>query len=539
MLNALRNWLHKLNEILHANTKQFVQYLLLAFLPFILVSLTMNFRFLQSQREHTVSILQDVTLQAGNQLGFLYSISDSIAQHVSNNLLLQEDILFSPNAADDFQRINRNILKLNALVNTYQFFDQIASIRFFLPEELIIADGEMLQYTRALTDRNWYQAYLGQPSLHRWYLTDGFADGPETRCVSLLRSLRNPADYLQNIGLLSVDISLDYMEEILQTGMILEGTDGFLVDSQGQVILHTGMLPDDLFTEQVVLTDLKTGDASGLSIGHTAYLSCTEVLNGTDMLLVYLIPESSITRNNLINYSWQFLLMLVEIVIVMLLTAMLAFAAINSRNNRLKLLNQQINPHFLYNALDMINWKAINSRMPEIYQPIQKLSRFYKLTLNHGLDFITLREEFDQLRLYLELQDSRFGHRISFALEMPESLGDCIVLHMVLQPVVENAILHGVLEQQDQKGHIQITAQAQDDQLWIFIIDDGVGMDESKRRTLLTGSSVKGYGLKNVQERIHLFYGRRYGLTVDSQAGKGTKVRVVFPLRREAQGKAG
>ena len=105
---------------------------------------------------------------------------------------------------------------------------------------------------------------------------------------------------------------------------------------------------------------------------------------------------------------------------------------------------------------------------------------------------------------------------------------------MVLQPVVENAILHGILEQESQTGHIEIIAQAQDEQLRITIRDDGVGMDQAKQRAILLGSGVKGYGLKNVQERIHLFYGRRYGMTIDSQAGKGTQVSVLFPMRRES-----
>ncbi len=533
-MNALRSWLHRINEILHANRKQFIRYLLLTFLPFILISLLMNIRFLQTQRSHTVSILRDVTLQAGNQLGFLYSISTSIAQHVSNSLILQDDILVSPGSDSDFQRMNRNIIKLNSLVNTYQFFEQISSIRFFLPDELIVADGEMLQYADVLDDRAWYQEYLSQPLLHRWYVTDGFAGGSDVRCISFLSSLRNPTNYLQNIGVLSVDISLEYIQGILDTGMILEHMDAYLMDSKGQVILHTGTLPDTLFQNQLLPETLTAGKNSSVFIDKAAYLSCVESIANADMYLVYLIPDSSITHSNLVNYSWQFLLMLVEIVIVMLLTATLAITAINSRNNRLKLLNQQINPHFLYNALDMINWKAINSKMPEIYQPIQKLSRFYKLTLNHGLDFITLREEFDQLRLYLELQDSRFGNRISYSLHMPEKLSDCVVLHMVLQPVVENAILHGILEQESQTGHIEIIAQAQDEQLRITIRDDGVGMDQAKQRAILLGSGVKGYGLKNVQERIHLFYGRRYGMTIDSQAGKGTQVSVLFPMRRES-----
>ena len=237
-MNALRNWLHKLHELLHANTKQFIRCLLLAFLPFITVSVMMNIRFLRAQREHTISILQDVALQAGNQMGFLYNISASIAQHVSNSLILQDDVLLTPSDSEDFQQINRNILKLNSLVNTYQFFEEISSIRFFLPENLIISDEKMLHYISVLQDREWYQAYLSQPLLHRWYLTDDFSGDDEPSYVSLVSSVRNPNDYLQHIGMLSVDISLNYMADILHTGMILEQTDGFLVDCLGQVILH-------------------------------------------------------------------------------------------------------------------------------------------------------------------------------------------------------------------------------------------------------------------------------------------------------------
>lgn len=116
-------------------------------------------------------------------------------------------------------------------------------------------------------------------------------------------------------------------------------------------------------------------------------MSCLLVIHpvvDSDMFLLYPCPTGSLTQRNLMNYAFQILLMIAEIVIVMLLAAALSFIAINGKNNRLKLLNQQINPHFLYNALDMINWKAINSNLPDIYRPIQKLSRFTSLQLNQG-----------------------------------------------------------------------------------------------------------------------------------------------------------
>ncbi len=177
----------------------------------------------------------------------------------------------------------------------------------------------------------------------------------------------------------------------------------------------------------------------------------------------------------------------------------------------------------------MINWQAINQNLPEIYRPIQALSRFYKITLNHGSDFIRVSDELEQLRLYLDLQNIRFKGSIVYRIEAEAEVRDCVILHMVLQPIVENSVLHGIREKGDQAGNLCIRAVREKNHLLFTIEDDGVGMDEETVRRLLRGDSGAGYGLANIQQRIRLFYGSKYGIKIESRPNEGTRVEIRMP----------
>jgi len=518
--------------MLHAGRKQLLKYLLFALLPFIAISLAINVYFYNTQYQSTVSIVQSVTQQASGQLASLYKMAAGIAQNIVNGAVVQDELLVDKTDKDDYQLLNRNILKLQSLVKTYLFFDEITAIRFYLPDDMIIADGSMLLYDDQRSDTAWYQEYLAHAALRRWYVTDEAQDANGGNYVSVVADIRNPLNFRNTVGSLRVDFQRSYIESIMAGGTIYESTDSFLLDAQGDTVLHLGAL-SPAFPIQAMGGSL---DISGWPeyavLDGAKYLVVSRALTSSSMYLVNLVPVSSIRSNNLVNYTFQIILMLVEIQIVIMLTAMLAYSAISSRNNRLKLLNQQINPHFLYNALDMINWKAINSNMPDICRPIQKLSRFYKMTLNHGLDYITLKEEFEQLALYLEIQDSRFGNKITYTCTLDPALNDCYVLHMVLQPIVENAILHGILEQDGAGGDIQISARQVDEDILVTVRDSGVGMDEETVRKVLRGNESKGYGLSSVSERMRLYYKRRYGMKIRSAVGEGTTVEVLFPVSR-------
>jgi hypothetical protein len=371
-------------HMLYAGRKQLPKYLLFALLPFIAVSLAINVYFTDTQYKRTVSIVRSVTQQASGQLASLYKMAAGIAQNIVNGVVLQDELLANKTDKDDYQLLNRNILKLQSLVKTYLFFDEIAAIRFYLPDDMIIADGNMLLYDDQRTDAAWYREYLAHAALRRWYVTDGAQGADDGGYVSVVADIRQPAEFPPYGRLASRGFSAKLhrrhhgrRHHLRQHGQLPAGRAGGHRGAPGLPEPRFPLADDGRRTggrrwpEYAVLDGVK-------------YLVVGRALESSSMYLVNLVPVGSIRSNNLVNYTFQIMLMLVEIAIVILLTALLAYSAISSRNNRLKLLNQQINPHFLYNALDMINWKAINSNMPDISHPIQKLSRFYKMTLNHG-----------------------------------------------------------------------------------------------------------------------------------------------------------
>lgn len=202
------------------------------------------------------------------------------------------------------------------------------------------------------------------------------------------------------------------------------------------------------------------------------------------------------------------------------------------KNSELKTLQAQINPHFLYNTLDLLHWLAVDYGADEISEIVSLLSRFYKLSLNRGLDIVSLRDALTHTEVYIRLQNFRFDQPVSLEIQVPEEIRNCGILNLILQPIVENAILHGIREKESQTGTVTIRAFVSENILHLEIADDGIGMDESQLEALLHPSDKNastGYGIWNIMERIRLYYGAEYGLTYESRPGKGTTAFLRIP----------
>ena len=204
------------------------------------------------------------------------------------------------------------------------------------------------------------------------------------------------------------------------------------------------------------------------------------------------------------------------------------------KSAELKALQAQINPHFLYNTLDLINWEAMDHNAPEIAEISRALARYYKISLNRGEDIITLNEELRHVETYVQIQNYRFDNRISLHIDVPEELRSLKIQKIVLQPLVENSILHGMLMlEQGEKGTVTITGWKQSGDLFLTVKDEGVGMPASQLRNILTDKPVvdrHGYGIRNIHKRLQLQYGEKYGLHFDSTPGKGTTVTIRIPI---------
>lgn len=215
-------------------------------------------------------------------------------------------------------------------------------------------------------------------------------------------------------------------------------------------------------------------------------------------------------------------------------------AKVQEREALLRALQAQINPHFLYNTLDSINWLARKHNAPDISRMIDGLAQYFRLSLNKGQDLVSVTDELELAKVYLEIQRHRFKNSFEYEINGGIELSHYVMPKLTLQPLLENALLHGIQNKRNMSGRIQIEAYTEGEGLWVVVSDDGVGMDPQKAKRLLhhdksdADPTAKGssYGLFNVHERIRLFSGEGYGLNIHSEPGKGTVVTVCTILKK-------
>lgn len=209
----------------------------------------------------------------------------------------------------------------------------------------------------------------------------------------------------------------------------------------------------------------------------------------------------------------------------------------NLRNTELKLLQEQINPHFLYNTLDAIIWLAESGEKDMVVKMVTSLSVFFRTSLGKGKDYVSVASEEQHVRSYLEIQQFRYRDILEYEIDIPEELYIYEVQKLTLQPLVENAIYHGIKNKRG-VGHIRVTGEKQDNDLIFKVWDNGMGMDEERLaqvQKLIDGElrelpeTSSGFGLFNVNQRIILNYGYQYGISVKSVHKEWTEFMVRLP----------
>ena len=203
------------------------------------------------------------------------------------------------------------------------------------------------------------------------------------------------------------------------------------------------------------------------------------------------------------------------------------------RRTELALLQAQINPHFLYNTLDTIIWLIESGEISESVTMVSSLSNYFRFSLSRGQNVITLTEEEQHIRSYLEIQQMRYRDLMDYEIDIPEHLKNFILPKLTLQPLVENALYHGI-KQRRRKGFIRVTGKTQNDLLTLEVADDGSGMTEERLeevRAYLADGRREGFGLRTVHQRIRILFGGEYGLTVESAPDAGTRVIVTIPMQ--------
>lgn len=204
------------------------------------------------------------------------------------------------------------------------------------------------------------------------------------------------------------------------------------------------------------------------------------------------------------------------------------------RKSELKVLQSQINPHFLYNSLDTIIWLGEREECEKVVQMTAALARYFRLSLSKGKEVITIYEEVEHVKHYLQIQKIRYASKLTYTIEVSPDIFDEMIVKIVLQPLVENALYHGIKDLEE-GGYIRVLGFREGSNIILEVYDNGKGMSREQIKNILkapssTSITKGGVAIKNVHERIQVYFGQDYGLSYESEYGKWTKVRITIPV---------
>ncbi len=246
--------------------------------------------------------------------------------------------------------------------------------------------------------------------------------------------------------------------------------------------------------------------------------------------LDFRVPEGGSNEVSVLEHSFNYLLDVLHEMLENKTQDRLAL-----QNARIRLLQSQIQPHFLYNTLDLISWRLLLHDDHEGSRLVQALAQFYKIGLSRGRDLITLHDELQHVQLYVEIQNFRLDNRVRLSIQVDGAMLVQLLPGNLLQPLVENAIQHGILESETSEGIVSITARSLGDSFVIDIEDDGIGVDAARMDDLVTRQEGHHFGVWNIQQRIQLLYGAAFGLAYGASALGGVKATITMPRNTRSE----
>lgn len=224
------------------------------------------------------------------------------------------------------------------------------------------------------------------------------------------------------------------------------------------------------------------------------------------------------------------------VTIIQQLMEKVKYEEITLRKTELKALQAQINPHFLYNTLDSILWMCEQDMAKEAVKMVEALARLFRISISKGKELITIENELNHAKSYLLIQSIRYKNQFQYEFEVEQDIQYYLCNKITLQPLLENAIYHGI-NRMVEEGLIKIKVYGKEDDIVFQVIDNGIGMSEEKCLGILNNEpgETKGIGLKNVNDRVQIFFGRHYGLKIESEEDVGTTITVKFPKMMEGE----
>ncbi len=577
----------------------------LSLIPLILMSVLFYSRFRQIMRNEVASSYELVASQyvsnLENKINIYNSLIDSIVVNGTvQNVFSKQDEYSIRDTIDIWRLFYREIDNLIYAKNPQEIY----SIMLYAKGDKFPRDGMHLSNYKQVAEEQWFIETFQQRKPFYYYQHK--VDALNIDLLSFVKFIPNlnGSTYTQELGLIKIDLLAHEFFGVTQKNVAMESYDLFVLDSEGKMIYtnSTQLFPEEELKETINQSNGQSEHII-LSSEYNNRIAVVDKVSSCNWSVCLMFQNNKLDQKFNDTYVFIFIILLIMLAFMILLTFLFT-TAYSKRTNQLirkikniekgdlsvkdvihgndeigtidtafnhmiislneqidknyiqwiamqeaelKALQLQINPHFLYNTLESISGMAAIKGCTDISKVSEKLGMMFRYSINKsGTELVTLNEEIQHVMNYFYIQNVRFGDTITPIIEISEDLKKCKIPRFILQPIVENSIIHGFAGKKRQCC-IEISASSSQNNLIIDIYDDGLGMSEkqvddlnayiSQIKTFLHDDKHRSIGVKNVNTRIKLMFGEQYGLQIRSKISAGTLVRIILPLNSRMEGK--
>ncbi|MEK3917771.1 sensor histidine kinase [Paenibacillus sp. FSL H7-0331] len=574
--------------------KLFVYFLLLVLIPLITLgyfSYTMATRFLE---EESVRNQSQTMKLIGNNIKLMLDDAGDITSYITNNESLQH--VLGDKASQSLtakEGASFDYLENIKIAKKYVTFLVIYGENGFLYRDFSEYFRQVIPYTEVM-DQPLYVATAARDGRAYWTFsgTSLFTFGHSYNEIMVGRKIVDSYDHDKSLGMLFMGVNRDSIGEIIKDIEIVNSANIFIFDNNYNLVTskHEDAALKKRLTEDLKLKEkvFQKDHSESYTIGGKDYFVSSTIIEPYEWNIVSFIPLEVIHKQHGILLKVTLLLSLTLLVVVGLISVVLSKSItspikilLKSMNNfkrgdfkqkvavtsqdeigmlshkynemvmetneliqkvyvsqthqkiiELKTLQTQIEPHFLYNTLDFIFLNSKINGDEQTARVVHSLSELFRLSLNKGHDYYTLDQEINQIKAYISIQHARFPKRFTPKYDIDPEAGSYLTMKLLLQPIVENAILHAFNERKNEPGVLIISGRIVDHQIVMVIEDNGCGLSPDKKEHLLNGSASgkQGFGIRNVNERLRMMFGPEHELMIDSKPLVGTKVTLRLPM---------
>lgn len=474
---------------------------------------------------------------------------------------------------------------LTEYTNTLEFSMGDISIFYYIDDDFVVVHQNGLHYRpiKSIESEDWYEKLKENNGRNTWFSFQKNEYFPENKTLSLARYITDSNDYRNQIGVLV--FSMDTSTLLRSFTKITEQQVMYLADENGTIIASSEALENNPKWGQESNSQSSMDAYEVWKNEQGKFLIRRCEIDDTGIYLVSLVPYEYMGAIYKSFLFWvlggYFLILLLAAFYISFMSKRLTIplkklaesistATVSGKLECLEIdstekeictlvdaynmliqkieillkqqyslgkekqqaelmaLQSQINPHFLYNTLEMVNWMAERNEKENVQTVIQKMSTFYRLVLSKGKDIVTIREELALCETYLTIQQMRFQGRIQYERDVDDEILDYLIPKITLQPFVENAILHGIIASIEGRGTLSINGWEEDGRIILAVMDDGAGMAEEDREK--SNSKGSHYGMKNIGLRLSVYYQEDIKIEVESTKGVGTCVSINIPM---------